>query len=153
MTAGEDPYSGCGGATGRREFLKECAGLAVVILVGRPSRNTGAVEYPVPAGDIALMDRENQLILVRRQNECYAFALSCPHQNTALKWLPADSRFQCPKHKSKYGPDGVFLSGRATRNMDRLPIRRAGDRLLIDADKVYESDKDAAGWAAAVVKL
>lgn len=153
MTAPADPCAGCGGWTGRRAFLRECAGLAVIVLVGRPLRGTSEVEYPVPGEDGAIVDRVNQLILVRRQNECFAFALTCPHQNTALKWLPADNRFQCPKHKSKYSPDGVFLSGRATRNMDRLPIRRAGNRLLIDADRVYESDKDAAGWAGAVVRL
>lgn len=153
MTDHERPCADCDGSTGRREFLRECAGLAVIVLVGSPSRDTGEVEYPVPAGDGAIVDRTNELILVRRQNECYAFALTCPHQNTALKWLPADNRFQCPKHKSRYSPDGVFLTGRATRNMDRLPIRLAGSRLLVDVDRVYESDKDAAGWAAAVVRL
>jgi Rieske Fe-S protein len=149
----EHPCAGCDGSHGRRQFLRDCAGFAAIILVGRPDRNTGEVAYPLPAGDGAIVDREHQLILVRHRDACYAFALTCPHQNTALKWLPGDSRFQCPKHKSKYTPDGVFLTGRATRNMDRLPIRRVGDRILVDADRVFESDKDAAGWAAAVVKL
>jgi Rieske Fe-S protein len=153
MTNSDRPCGGCGASTGRREFLRECAGLAAIMLVGRPSRDSGEVEYPVPAGDGAIVDKVNDIILVRRQNACYAFSLTCPHQNTALKWLPADNRFQCPKHKSKYAPDGVFLDGRATRNMDRLPIRLAGSRILVDVERVYESDKDAAGWAAAVVRL
>ena len=57
---------------------------------------------------------------MRFQGVVYAFNLSCPHQNTALKWQPDDQRFQCPKHKSRYQPDGTFISGRATRGMDRL---------------------------------
>ena len=146
------PCSGCGRDASRRDFLRGFAGLAVMLMAGR-RRMTGEVEYPVPASDGAIIDRQNDVIVVRYGDACFAFALSCPHQNTALKWLPADHRFQCPKHKSKYTPEGVFLSGRATRNMDRLPIRHAGGRLLVDVDRVYESDKDAAGWAAARVGI
>jgi Rieske Fe-S protein len=147
------PCAGCSRQGGRRDFLRGFAGLAVMLMSGRPRALTAEVEYPVPAGDGAIVDRLNEVIVVRYRDECFAFALSCPHQNTALKWHPADNRFQCPKHKSKYAPDGVFISGRATRNMDRLPIRRAGSRLLVDADRVYESDKDTGGWAGAVVRL
>ena len=39
-------------------------------------------------------------------DRCYAFNLACPHENTALKWLPKDGRFQCPKHESQYQPCG-----------------------------------------------
>ena len=28
---------------------------------------------------------------------------------TALKWAPRDAQFQCPKHHSKYRPDGSFI--------------------------------------------
>ncbi|HTD70459.1 MAG TPA: Rieske 2Fe-2S domain-containing protein, partial [Gemmatimonadales bacterium] len=77
----------------------------------------------------------------------------CPHQNTALKWLRDEGRFQCPKHKSRYQPDGVFISGRATRNMDRLAVRREGDTIVVNVDKLYRSDQNAADWAAAVVAL
>ncbi len=144
---------GCDRSGGRREFLREFAGLALLIVVGRPRPATSEVEYPIPAADGALVDRDNQVIVVRHQGFCYALALSCPHQNTALKWVAEANRFQCPKHKSKYAPDGAYLSGRATRNMDRLPIRREANRLLVNAERVYESDKDAAGWAGAVVRL
>ncbi len=147
------PSAGCGRPASHRDFLRGFAELGVMLMAGRRRPMTGDVEYPVPASDGAIIDRQNDVMVVRYRDECFAFALSCPHQNTALKWLPADNRFQCPKHKSKYSPDGVFLSGRATRNMDRLPIRRAGSRLLVDADRVYESDKNAAGWAAAMVPL
>jgi Rieske Fe-S protein len=145
------PCAGCDRHANRRDFLRGFAGLAVMLMPGRRRMMSREVEYPVPASDGAIIDRQNDVIVVRYRDECFAFALSCPHQNTALKWLPADNRFQCPKHKSKYSPDGVFLSGRATRNMDRLPIRRVDSRLLVDVDRVYESNKDAAGWAAARV--
>jgi hypothetical protein len=48
---------------------------------------------------------------------------------------------------------GVYTSGRATRNLDRFPIARDGDTIVVDIGRVYRSDQDAAGWAAAHVTL
>jgi len=127
---------------------------ALSVRFGRAIRSTGEEHaYPIPAADGATIDKDNQVILVRFEQKAYAFNLSCPHQNTALKWLRDEGRFQCPKHKSRYQPDGVFISGRATRNMDRLAVRREGDTIVVDVDKLYRSDQNAADWAAAVVTL
>lgn len=123
------------------------------LAAGRKVRGSFELSYPVPAHDGVVIDKDQQLMLARAKGVAYAFALSCPHQNTALKWLEEDAMFQCPKHKSRYQPDGTFISGRATRNMDRLPIRSDGKLLFVDAERAYESDKDPAGWAAAAVKL
>jgi Rieske Fe-S protein len=109
--------------------------------------------YPIPAADGVTIDRSNQIIIVRYQSNLYAFNLACPHENTALKWLPKDNRFQCPKHESQYQPTGVFTSGRATRNMDRLGVRREDSALVVDVSKFFQSDKNPAGWAAAVVAV
>jgi hypothetical protein len=35
--------------------------------------------------------------------------------------------------------------------MDRLPIRRNGASVVVNLDRMIQSDTDAAGWAAAVV--
>ena len=90
---------------------------------------------------------------MRYQGQAFAFNLACPHENTALKWLPKDGRFQCPKHESRYQPTGIFTSGRATRNMDRLGVRLEDNMLVVDVSKFFQSDKDQAGWAAASVSL
>jgi len=137
----------------RRDFLR-CAG-AALSLVALGTRAFAAAEchYPIPQADGVTIDRTNQVILVRFQNSAYAFNLACPHENTALKWLPKDGRFQCPRHESKYQPNGTFMSGRATRNMDRLAIRREGNDLIVNLDAMWQSDRDAAAWAAATVSL
>ena len=70
-----------------------------------------------------------------------------------MRWLPAEQRFQCSKHDSKYQPNGTYTSGRATRNLDRFPIHRDGQSVVIDVSKIYKSDQDAAGWTSAVVSL
>lgn len=162
----------CGGceleSAGRRAFIRQviigAAGLAAAPSLARASsmlvRTTKPIAerkslrtYAVPAGDSVEIDHDSDLILVRWENAVYAFNLSCPHQNTALRWVEGSAHFQCPKHKSQYTPTGEFITGRATRGMDRLDIKRAGGGIVVDLDILYRQDEDAAGWNNAVVRL
>ena len=158
--------------TSRRRFLRDSflsvAGALVAVGMSKTAafampmeftearRSSGSMHsYGLPPGDGAQIDKDNQVILVRWQNLVYAFSLSCPHQNTALKWDESEHAFQCPKHHSRFTPDGAYIagSGRATRNMDRLEIRRDGAGVTVDVDTLYQEDTDGPQWAAAVVKL
>jgi Rieske Fe-S protein len=94
-----------------------------------------------------------QVILVRFQQKVYAFNLACPHENTALRWRQGDGRFQCPRHESQYQPDGTFITGRATRNMDRFAVKVAGGSLVVDLNRLFRSDQQAQDWAAAAVPV
>jgi nitrite reductase/ring-hydroxylating ferredoxin subunit len=124
------------------------------LVEGRRLARANVKRYPVPAADGVAFDKDAEVILVRHAGQVYAFNLSCPHQNTALKWVEDDGgRFQCPKHKSKYKVDGTFISGRATRNMDRLGIAKAGSEIEVNLDVLYKQDKQPAEWAAAVVTV
>ncbi|MGE5232013.1 MAG: ubiquinol-cytochrome c reductase iron-sulfur subunit [Deltaproteobacteria bacterium] len=160
----------CGLAPERRRFLQELGLVTAAVLLGlgvprqralamtpsplRARRGTDdKITYPIPAADGVQIDRDNQVILVRWQGAVYAFNLACPHQNTALRWDAGDSRFQCPKHHSKYQPDGTFVSGRATRGMDRFTLARSGDNVVVDVDDMHKEDKDPTGWAAAMLKV
>ena len=109
--------------------------------------------YPVPAADGVSVDRGSQVILARVQGKVYAMALACPHQNTVLRWDAGANRFQCPKHKSRYRPDGTFIEGRATRGMDRYAVRLVGSSVAVDVDKLYQEDTDLSQWQQAVVTL
>jgi nitrite reductase/ring-hydroxylating ferredoxin subunit len=109
--------------------------------------------YPVPATDGVQIDRDRQVILVRVQNHVFAFSLACPHEHAAVKWVEKDHRFQCTKHDSRYQADGVHTSGRATRNLDRFPIRLDTANVVVSLDKVFRSDQDPAEWAAASVAI
>jgi Rieske Fe-S protein len=109
--------------------------------------------YPLPGEDGVTIDRDTQVIVVRFQQKAYAFNLACPHENTALRWKAQEGRFQCPRHESRYQPDGAFISGRATRNMDRFAIRRGAGGLVVDLGRLFRSDQQQADWAAAVVAL
>lgn len=160
-----DSCDGC--ELGRRAFLRNAvaavaaaaaalglpaAAAHAVTLAARPAAVGQTRVYPLPPQDGATIDRDNDVILMRWQGNVYAFSLACPHQNTALRWLDGDGRFQCPKHKSKYRPDGTFIEGRATRGMDRFPVRREGDTVVVDLERLLKQSDDPAGWAAAVAK-
>jgi nitrite reductase/ring-hydroxylating ferredoxin subunit len=152
----------------RREFLRSaaCFGTAVGLLglssgearalpvsLTEGIQNGSERRYPIPVTDSVNIDRAAQLIVARVQGHMYVFALSCPHQNNAVKWLPNDHRFQCTKHDSQYQPDGVHTAGRATRNLDRYVIRRDGDSVVADLHQWVQSDRDPAGWAAATIAV
>ena len=141
----------------RRDFLKEAAALlsgALAVVAGAPVSASGAeLTFPIPAADGATVDRDNGVILVRYQGKVFAFNLSCPHENAAVRWKAAVSRFECSRHDSKYEPDGTYTSGRATRNMDRFPVRRNGDTIVVNVATLIQSDTNKAQWDAAAVTL
>jgi len=161
--------SGCGGCRSRRQFLGESATIlaALAATMGLSARQVSAwalveiaptasqgdtLTYPIPASDGASIDYTNQVILARWQGDVFAFNLACPHQNTALKWRADHRQFECPRHHSKYTAEGVFISGRATRNMDRFSLTRNGNSVVVTLDALWRSDENTAKWNGAFVK-
>jgi nitrite reductase/ring-hydroxylating ferredoxin subunit len=108
--------------------------------------------YPIPAKDGAQIDKGNAVIVMRAQNTVFAFSLACPHQNTAIRWHDDDHQFECPKHHSKYRADGTFIEGRATRGLDRFAVRKDGNNVVANLDKLYQQDKDEA-WKTASISV
>ena len=109
--------------------------------------------YPFPAADGVTIDKDESVIIARFQGRVFAFSLACPHQNTALRWDSGNGRFQCPKHKSRYRPDGSFIEGRATRGMDRFAVRQDGGNIVVNLDALYRQDEHAAQWNAAFISV
>jgi nitrite reductase/ring-hydroxylating ferredoxin subunit len=161
---------GCGRPTSRREALGQVSAALLAAMAGvellpgtaaavpvleATGTPTGPSEraYPLPTADGVNIDRDTQVILVRFQQRVYAFNLACPHENTALRWKLREGRFQCPRHESQYQPDGTFITGRATRNMDRFAVRRAGDSLVVDLNRLFRSDQQPQDWGAAALVL
>jgi nitrite reductase/ring-hydroxylating ferredoxin subunit len=156
-------------AVARRDFLRDAVTRALVAVgaLGLGSARAAALpitfatgvgsradkKYPIPAADGVVIDKDESVIIARVADKVYAFSLACPHQNTALRWDRRNNRFQCPKHQSRYRPDGAFIEGRATRGMDRFAIKRDGDALAVNLDALYREDENAAHWTAAFVIL
>jgi nitrite reductase/ring-hydroxylating ferredoxin subunit len=148
-----DATSGCAFAVIAAMGLNTRELLALPIAETMGERTGNEWRSPIPVSDSVNIDRTAQVILARAQGHVFVFNLACPHQNAAVKWLPADNRFQCTKHNSKYTPDGAYIAGRATRNLDRFAVRRDGDNVVADLDRMIQSDKDAAAWTAATIAV
>jgi Rieske Fe-S protein len=166
-----DECRGCA-LVDRRSFLRDASLAVASVLVGLGALPSSAAAaplefvsalggsredkaYPIPAKDGTQIDKDNQTIITRWQNKVYVFTLACPHQNTALHWYEKEHQFECPKHHSRFEADGVYLkdSGRATRNMDRFAVRKDGNNVVVNLDKLYQEDEDEAAWKAAFVTL
>lgn len=142
---------GVGDALERRDFLRSLLAMGAVVVSGVGPR--AEKTYPIPASDGVSIDKDESVIVARFAGKAYAFSLACPHQNTALRWDASNTRFQCPKHRSRYQPDGVFIDGRATRGLDRFAVKRTGDSLVVNLDALYQEDKNPTEWAAAFMPL
>lgn len=139
-------------AVGALGVARQASAMSVVFASGVGTRTDKA--YPIPAADGAVViDKDESVIVARFDGRVFAFSLACPHQNTALRWDAGNKRFQCPKHKSRYKPDGAFIDGRATRGMDRFAVKRDGDTLQVNLDALFREDENAAQWATAFVML
>ena len=157
----------CGCEGGRREFLCRTAALvaglaastgglaaALPIRLGEAlSRNGDEATYPIPATDSVTIDQANAVIVVRYQGKMMVLNLACPHQQAAVRWKQANLTFECTKHDSVYKPDGTYVTGRATRNLDRLPVHRNGNSVVANVAETIESDTDQAAWNAAFVAV
>ncbi len=53
----------------------------------------------------------------------------CTHLGCIYPWTPANNRFECPCHGSKYRLDGRRIESPAPRSLDRFPLT------FLDADK------------------
>jgi Rieske Fe-S protein len=165
----DDACRGCA-LVDRRDFLRDASIAVVSVLVAlgasphiaaaAPIRLVSAIggsrndkTYPVPASDGTQIDKSNDVMITRWQGKVYAFGLACPHQNTALKWSDKDHQFECPKHHSRFQPDGVYIpdSGRATRGLDRYAIRKDGSNVVVNLDKLFQEDDNEADWKVALV--
>jgi Rieske Fe-S protein len=174
MKPSKEEDTGCEGCAlvARRDFLRDAglAAAAVLVALGMtPARAAaapiemisalgGGVEdkaYAIPAKDGTQIDKDNGTIITRWQGKVYVYSLACPHQNTALKWSDKDNQFECPKHHSRFQPDGVYVkdSGRATRNMDRFAVRKDGTNIVANLDKMYQEDDNEADWNAAFITI
>ena len=148
------PIAGAGEAMQRRDFVRDLAarfGVAVFFASGVGPR--AEKSYAIPATDTVVIDKDESVIITRFGAKLFAFSLACPHQNTALRWDAGNKRFQCPKHRSRYQPDGIVIEGRATRGLDRFAVRQDGDKIVVNLDALYQEDKHPTQWAAAFLPL
>ena len=127
------------------------AGQAPIPLTGSVRGNERV--YQTPAAESVGVDAQASVILVRASGVVFAVSPACPHEQAAVRWIPRAGRFQCSKHHSRYTREGRYISGRATRGLDRFPIHREGSLVFVDVTRVWRADTHPSEWASAVVSV
>jgi cytochrome b6-f complex iron-sulfur subunit len=85
------------------------------------ARGTALVRFgPEDLADHAYRDG---VYLIRDGGGYAALSARCTHLCCIVGWDPARDRFVCPCHRSEYDARGRRIKGRATRDLDRLPVR------------------------------
>lgn len=74
-------------------------------------------------------------LVTTAENKPKALYMVCPHLGCLYKWVPANNRFECPCHGSKYTHDGFYIEGPAPRSLDYFLITEASNQLGVDTGK------------------
>ena len=125
-------------APSRREFLFYIWGASIALLLGEAGAGlvwfmfprfkegefggtfsfnpedlpaAGAAPVSVPSGRFHVTHTEHGL---------YTLYGVCTHLGCLPKWVPTNSRFECPCHGSKYQLNGQWIEGPAPRGLDRF---------------------------------
>lgn len=113
--------------TGTALVLAACA-WPVLSFVSWRGGTTARVRFaPEDQADHAYRDG---VYLIRSDTGWEALSARCTHLCCIVAWDGTGNRFVCPCHRSQYDAQGRRLSGRAARDLDRLPLRRLSDGSL-----------------------
>lgn len=125
-------------APSRREFLYYIWGASIVMLLGQSTAGLiwfalprfregefggvfriGADEVP-EAGTPPISQPAGRFWISNDDDGFRALYAVCTHLGCLPKWQPANFRFECPCHGSKFELDGDYIEGPAPRDMDRF---------------------------------
>ena len=111
--------------------------------------------YPVPAADGAQIDKDNGTILTRWQGNVYVYSLACPHQNTGAALVRQGQSVRVPEAPFALPAGRRIRQGqrRATRGLDRFAVRKDGNNVVANLDKMYKQDDNEADWTAAFITI
>ncbi len=130
-----------GGECGRREalgILGRTAGLAAAAhALGLAGCGPTAPPLEVPLAQVPEGKRvrmvwaEIPVEIVRTGGGISARSLRCTHQGCEVRWEPSDRRYHCPCHGGVYDADGRVITGLPPRPLESVPVRIAGDKVVI----------------------
>ena len=171
-TSATDPCSGCA-VIARRDFLRTAGLMAAGTLVALGASPAIAAAAPMEfvtarggcarrkdvsrSGQGRHADRQGQ----RRDDHALAGqgvrlrpGLPAPEHGAALV-REGHRSSSAPSTTRASTPDGVYIkdSGRATRGLDRFAVRKDGNNVVVNLDKLYQEDEDEAAWKTAFVTV
>lgn len=89
--------------------------------------STDAVPEPITSGKFWWVNTEDQGPL--------AIYMVCTHLGCLYKWEPANNRFECPCHGSKFTREGLFIEGPAPRSLDMFAISVENGEIAVNTGR------------------
>ena len=122
----------------RREFLFYVWGASIALLLGQstgiiiwfmlPRFRAGefggvfeGVSVPEP-GSEPIQNAAGRFWMANSEDGIVALYTVCTHLGCLYSWIPANTRFECPCHGSKFRLDGSYIEGPAPRSLDRFAM-------------------------------
>ncbi|GAA4036069.1 Rieske (2Fe-2S) protein [Allokutzneria multivorans] len=92
----------------------------------------GLADIPQGGGKLVDVPGGGRLLVVRtKSGEVRAFDPRCPHTGSIIS-APAKGIVDCPTHGSTFDAEtGDLRKGPATRGLTSVPVRAAGDRVVL----------------------
>jgi cytochrome b6-f complex iron-sulfur subunit len=124
----------------RREFLFYIWGASIAVLL---AQSAGAIiwfalprfregqfggVFPIDPGTLPAVgappvgNPTGRFWLSNTPDGLLALSMVCTHLGCLYAWVPANDRFECPCHGSKFEADGTYIEGPAPRGLDRFLI-------------------------------
>ncbi len=105
------------------------------------AENVAASVQTLAQGLTAVEVGQTKLLLVREGDDIRAFEGQCPHARAPLhEGALCDGRIICPWHMAAFDArSGALLEPVAMRGLTSYPLRRDGDRLLVDLSPASEA--------------
>lgn len=69
-----------------------------------------------------------------------AIYMVCTHLGCLYKWEPANWRFECPCHGSKFSHDGFYIEGPAPRSLDYFALSEENGEIVVDTGAKVTGD-------------
>lgn len=98
-----------------------------------PHKMIGPGIYPVSFENV-------RLYLVNTGSEFIAFDRHTPYdrQGCIFMWVSMTGRFEDPCTGAKFAPDGAWLAGPTSRNLDRFPVKVEDGQIWVNTSKMIK---------------
>lgn len=147
----------------RREFMAYAWGAATLLLAAQGGYVVYEFMYPrfragefgglffvensaLPSSDAApeaYTDGKFWLVQTE-EGDPKALYMVCTHLGCLYKWEPANWRFECPCHGSKFTHDGFYIEGPAPRSLDYFDLETGDDgQLAVNTGRKINGDPAA----------
>lgn len=95
----------------------------------------GLDELPAVDGP-PLRHQAGRFYLIRNPEGLLAFSWVCTHLGCVVPWNTQEGQFHCPCHESQFNRRGEVVDGPAPRPLDLMPVRLAGERVIVDTGAI-----------------